>query len=244
MTSLRPTLTRERVLRAAISYADEIGIESLSMRKLGQRLGVEAMSLYNHVANKDDILDGIVEMVVGEFAVPPDEAHWRVARVAASRFAAASPAAPRPRARVALPLGAPSNRRTSARMRLRPTGRGGPLRGARASACARSRGRRRGRGAPRAANAARERGSARPAPARGGRMLAALRTPGVRRSTSSRSRAPASPRLRRSGARDRAGSSSARRGSSRAHTTHARCAGTPCRSVATAATGSPSAPAP
>lgn len=77
MTSLRPALTRERVLRAAISYADEIGIESLSMRKLGQRLGVEAMSLYNHVANKDEILDGIVEMVVGEFAVPLDEAHWK-----------------------------------------------------------------------------------------------------------------------------------------------------------------------
>ena len=49
------------MLRAAIALADESGIESLSMRKLGQELGVEAMSLYNHVANKDDILDGIVE---------------------------------------------------------------------------------------------------------------------------------------------------------------------------------------
>ena len=79
MASPRIPLTRERVLRVAVSFADENGIESLSMRKLGQKLGVEAMSLYNHVANKDDILDGIVEMVVGEFAVPPDEADWRVA---------------------------------------------------------------------------------------------------------------------------------------------------------------------
>ncbi len=67
------------MLRAAVSLADEHGLESLSMRRLGQQLGVEAMSLYNHVANKDDIVDGIVEMVVGEFAVPPDETHWRVA---------------------------------------------------------------------------------------------------------------------------------------------------------------------
>ena len=52
------------MLRAAIALADEGGIESLSMRKLGQELGVEAMSLYNHVANKDDLLDGIVELVL------------------------------------------------------------------------------------------------------------------------------------------------------------------------------------
>ena len=50
------------MLRAAIALADEGGIESLSMRKLGQELGVEAMSLYNHVANKDDLLDGIVDV--------------------------------------------------------------------------------------------------------------------------------------------------------------------------------------
>lgn len=79
MASPRTPLTRERVLQAAVSFADENGIESLSMCKLGQQLGVEAMSLYNHVVNKDDILDGVVEMVVGEFAVPPDEAPWRVA---------------------------------------------------------------------------------------------------------------------------------------------------------------------
>ncbi len=79
MTSPRTSLTRDRVLRVAISLADEKGIESLSMRKLGQELGVEAMSLYNHVANKDDLLDGIVEIVVGEFAIPSDDADWRVA---------------------------------------------------------------------------------------------------------------------------------------------------------------------
>jgi AcrR family transcriptional regulator len=79
VASSNTPLTRARVLSAAVSFADKNGIESLSMRKLGQQLGVEAMSLYNHVANKDDVLDGIVEMVVGEFAIPPDQAHWRVA---------------------------------------------------------------------------------------------------------------------------------------------------------------------
>ncbi len=75
----RTPLTRERVLRAASAFADENGIESLSMRRLGQQLGVEAMSLYNHVANKDEILDGMVEMVVGEFEVPPEGVDWKVA---------------------------------------------------------------------------------------------------------------------------------------------------------------------
>ena len=62
----RAPLSRERVLRAAITLADKGGIESLSMRKLGQELGVEAMSLYNHVANKEDILDGMVDVIVSE----------------------------------------------------------------------------------------------------------------------------------------------------------------------------------
>jgi AcrR family transcriptional regulator len=73
----RVPLSRERVLRAALALADEGGIESLSMRKLGQELGVEAMSLYNHVANKDDIQDGIVEIVLGEIEMPSDEADWK-----------------------------------------------------------------------------------------------------------------------------------------------------------------------
>jgi AcrR family transcriptional regulator len=72
-------LSRERILRAAIALADAGGIESLSMRKLGQELGVEAMSLYNHVANKDDIEDAIVEIVLNEIELPAAEADWKAA---------------------------------------------------------------------------------------------------------------------------------------------------------------------
>jgi AcrR family transcriptional regulator len=75
----RIPLSRERVLQAAIALADEGGIESLTMRKLAQKLGVEAMSLYHYVAKKDDILDGIVDLVVSEIAVPPTEAEWKAA---------------------------------------------------------------------------------------------------------------------------------------------------------------------
>lgn len=73
----REPLTRERVLRAAVSLADEGGIEALSMRKLGQELGVEAMSLYNHVANKDDVLSGIVETIAAEVEIAREGLHWR-----------------------------------------------------------------------------------------------------------------------------------------------------------------------
>jgi AcrR family transcriptional regulator len=75
----RPSLSRERVLRAAIVLADMGGIESLTMRKLGQELQVEAMSLYNHVANKDDILDGIVDLVFSEIALPSARVGWKLA---------------------------------------------------------------------------------------------------------------------------------------------------------------------
>jgi AcrR family transcriptional regulator len=75
----RVPLSRERVLRAALGLADKGGIEALSMRNLGQGLGVEAMSLYNHVANKDDILDGIVDLVFGEIALPSDGVDWKTA---------------------------------------------------------------------------------------------------------------------------------------------------------------------
>lgn len=75
----RAPLSRERVLRAALALADTGGIESLTMRRLGQELRVEAMSLYNHVANKDDILDGIVDLVFSEIAVPSDRADWKTA---------------------------------------------------------------------------------------------------------------------------------------------------------------------
>src|SRR4030088_2119835 len=75
----RAPLSRERVLRAALVLADRSGIESLTMRKLGQDLEVEAMSLYNHVANKDDIIDGIVDLVFSEIALPADGADWKPA---------------------------------------------------------------------------------------------------------------------------------------------------------------------
>jgi AcrR family transcriptional regulator len=72
----RAPLSRERVLRAAIELADRDGIESLTMRRLGQELQVEAMSLYNHVANKDDMLDGMVDLVFSEIALPADQGDW------------------------------------------------------------------------------------------------------------------------------------------------------------------------
>ena len=72
-----PRLTRKRVLRAAIKIADKDGIESLSMRKLAEKLGVEAMSLYNHVQNKDDVLDGIVEIVAAKIDVPTIDDDWK-----------------------------------------------------------------------------------------------------------------------------------------------------------------------
>lgn len=65
-------LSRERVLRAAVALADEHGIDAVSMRRLGQDLGVDPMSLYKHVANKDDLLDGMIDTVVGEITVPDD----------------------------------------------------------------------------------------------------------------------------------------------------------------------------
>jgi AcrR family transcriptional regulator len=76
----RAPLTRERVLRAAVRLADERGIEALTMRNLGHELGVEAMSLYNHVSNKEDVLDGVVEVVVGEVVAAVEEiepADWK-----------------------------------------------------------------------------------------------------------------------------------------------------------------------
>ena len=75
----RAPLSRERVLRAAIALADQNGIESLTMRRLGQELGVEAMSLYNHVANKDEILDGIVDLVLSDIDVPAAGTDWKSA---------------------------------------------------------------------------------------------------------------------------------------------------------------------
>ena len=75
----RVRLNRERVLRAAIALADAGGIESLTMRKLGEQLGVEAMSLYNHVASKDDLLDGMVDAVFSEIDLPSGGPDWKTA---------------------------------------------------------------------------------------------------------------------------------------------------------------------
>jgi AcrR family transcriptional regulator len=73
----RTPLNRERVLRAAVALADERGAEELTMRKLAKELGVEAMSLYNHVANKTDLLDGMVDIVFGEIDPPAATGDWK-----------------------------------------------------------------------------------------------------------------------------------------------------------------------
>jgi AcrR family transcriptional regulator len=75
----REPLSRDRVQRAAVALADQSGISSLSMRKLGEALGVEAMSLYNHVANKSDLLDGMIDIVFGEIDLPDGDGDWRAA---------------------------------------------------------------------------------------------------------------------------------------------------------------------
>ena len=75
----RLPLSRDRVLRAATAFADERGLEALSMRKLAQVVGVEAMSLYNHVANKEDLLDGMIDLVFGEIELPSAAEGWKKA---------------------------------------------------------------------------------------------------------------------------------------------------------------------
>jgi AcrR family transcriptional regulator len=75
----RPRLSRELVLRAAVRLADRDGIGALTMRKLAQELDVEAMSLYHHVSNKDDILDGMVDLVFTEIDLPSPAGDWKAA---------------------------------------------------------------------------------------------------------------------------------------------------------------------
>lgn len=67
------------MLRAAVRLADEGGLEALTMRRLGQALGVEAMSLYNHVAGKEDVLDGLVDVVFAEIELPCEHNDWKTA---------------------------------------------------------------------------------------------------------------------------------------------------------------------
>jgi AcrR family transcriptional regulator len=78
-TPRRSPLTRERVLRAAVRLADKQGLDALSMRRLATTLKVEAMSLYNHVANKDDVLDGMVDLIIGEITLPTPSDDWKAA---------------------------------------------------------------------------------------------------------------------------------------------------------------------
>jgi TetR/AcrR family tetracycline transcriptional repressor len=72
----RRPLDRLTILEAAVRFVDREGLEALSMRKLGAELGVEAMSLYNHVPNKGALLDGMVEILLGELEIPPEEEGW------------------------------------------------------------------------------------------------------------------------------------------------------------------------
>ena len=78
-TEPRLPLSRDRILRAALELADVGGIEAVTMRKLGQALGFEAMSLYNHVANKDDLLRGVVDLVLDETDAPSPAGDWSAA---------------------------------------------------------------------------------------------------------------------------------------------------------------------
>ena len=73
----REPLTRDRILRAAVALADDVGIESLSMRRLAQELGVVPMALYKHVANKEELLDGMIDVVVAAIDPPIEGADWK-----------------------------------------------------------------------------------------------------------------------------------------------------------------------
>jgi AcrR family transcriptional regulator len=72
----RQPLSRRRVLEEAVRFVDREGLEALTMRKLGAELGVEAMSLYNHVPNKSALLDGMVEVLLGELEIPSENYGW------------------------------------------------------------------------------------------------------------------------------------------------------------------------
>jgi AcrR family transcriptional regulator len=78
-TTTRKPLSSARVLQAAVALADEAGLEAFSMRGLAQELGVVPMALYKHVANKDELLDGMVDIVFSEIELPPGDRDWRSA---------------------------------------------------------------------------------------------------------------------------------------------------------------------
>jgi AcrR family transcriptional regulator len=78
-TKARAPLTRDRILATAVALADRGGVESLSMRKVAQELDVVPMALYRHVANKDEMLDGMLDVVVGEIDPPETGVDWKTA---------------------------------------------------------------------------------------------------------------------------------------------------------------------
>jgi AcrR family transcriptional regulator len=89
ITPQRLPLTRHRVLEAAVAIVDRQGLAALTMRRLGAELDVEAMSVYKHVSNKDEILDGIIELVIGEIEIPAGGADWKDAMRRRARSARA-----------------------------------------------------------------------------------------------------------------------------------------------------------
>ena len=78
-TSCRPPMTRERVLRAAMTHADAVGLDGLSMRGLAGILQVAPMALYRHIANLEDLIDAMIDVVFSEVALPLGGAHWKTA---------------------------------------------------------------------------------------------------------------------------------------------------------------------
>src|SRR5215208_2818747 len=78
-TEARPALGKERILRAAVALADREGFESLTMRKLAGSLGSGAMSLYHYVPNKEELLDGMIDIVFGEIELPSTDLDWKTA---------------------------------------------------------------------------------------------------------------------------------------------------------------------
>ena len=91
MATERPTsrqpLSKQRILEAAVAFADEHGVEALTMRKIAEELGFGVMSLYNHVANKEEMLAGMVDIVVGEIEPPLVDGDWKDAMRASAATA-------------------------------------------------------------------------------------------------------------------------------------------------------------
>lgn len=83
----RVPLTRQRVIEGAVALADEVGIEPLTIRRLAEHLGVKPMALYHHVAGKEQIIDGMVDVVFAQIALPPEGMEWREAMRVRSRSA-------------------------------------------------------------------------------------------------------------------------------------------------------------